>query len=447
MAENNPVDIQESDGTIRNIQIVGQSDGYGIGLRANGKQTGTLFGDDVRTTRRVPVSSGKYNQGLPVFAVNYYIISGGYWKIVQDGAELNGACEFGTGSDIDGKIYLSSKGLNRYQAGQLSYYLFTAAWKGILDATGDFVALVGASLPGLEVDLQNGDIKEGYMFGWVRESGQLKPVIRVYKRFQYVQYDCVSDPELAGDLNIFMLEAGYLGIHPTLLYRVNMENLVHELVKKIVYNKDVTSVDDPNMAISIYLENKGNNTNIAIRNGSFQYGNYAERQSADPSSRRITDSYSVVSIPSGTDTVVACYTIDDKISMIKELNQSGVLTGEFRNTLSNKLLKANAAALSGSNKIISFDIYLVPKEDVVAVFTPINPNVNLLERAVDADITSVDLTNAVKILELSDIRLGAIEDVRIDEYLLTPDLVGVLTVTSTGIINDFRYTITTNDLF
>lgn len=226
-----------------------------------------------------------------------------------------------------------------------------------------------------------------------------------------------------------------------------MDNLVSELVKQIVFNQDVTSIDDPNLAISVYLENSGNDTNITLRNGSFQYGNYAERQSADPSSRLLADSYSIASISSGIDTVVACYTIKDKITMIKELNSVGVLTGEFRNTLNNKLLKANAAGLSGSNKIISFDIYLVPKADVVATFTPLNPNINILERAVDIAITSVDLTNATKILQLSDIRLGANEDVRIDEYLLTPELVGVITVTSTGTINDFRYTITTNDLF
>lgn len=447
MTFKNPVKIQEQDGTERVIQIVGLSDSYGAGLRANGKNTGTLFGDDIRITRRVPVSSGKYCQGLPVYAVNYDIVGGGYWKIVDDGGILNGASEFGTGTDANGKIYVSSKGLNRYQAGQLSYYLFTAAWKGLQNSNGDFVALVGASLPGLEVDGQAGDIKEGYMFGWVKESGVLKPVIRVYKRFTYEQFDCVSDVDLSKNLSIFELEVGYLGIHPAILLRVNTTKLIQELVKKVLFEKDVTSVDDPNQAISVYIENKGNTTNIGIRNGSFQYGNYAERESADPSARPITDSYSIPSISSGNDTVVACYTISDKITMDKELNSSGTLQGEFRNTLTNKLKKVIAAGQSGANKLVIFDVYIVPKQDVNANFTVLNPNINLLERAVDTDIISVDLTNANKIVELSDIRLGATEDVRLEEYLLTPDLVGVLTVSSVNTINDFRYTIVTEDLF
>lgn len=419
-------------------------------IKINGKSPGTLFGDDMRITRRVPVASGKYSQGLPLHAINYSINGSGYWKIVDDGGQLNGASEFGTGTDADGKIYISSKGLNRYQAGQLSYYLFTSAWKAISSANGDFVALVGASLPGLAIDGQDGDIKEGFMFGWIRESGTLKPVFRRYKRFTPTDYDCVSTVEAASNLSIFELEVGYLGIHPSLIYRVNQYTLAQDLVKEIIFEQDVTSVDDPNMAISVYLENLGNTTNIAIRNGSFQYGNYAERESADPSARAINDSYSVASVAAGTDTVIACYTVEDKIDMYSELTSTGIVgatINTFRNTLTNKLKKIIASAESIANKPITFTIYLVPKTDVVATFTSLNPQINILERAVGGAITSVSLANATIIAQLADIRGGDKDDVRQEEYLLTPELVGVITLTSTNTISNFTYTILTEDLF
>jgi hypothetical protein len=422
-----------------------------VSLNVNGKNTGTLFGDDIRTTRRVPVASGKYGQGLPLHAINYDIVGSGYWRIVDDGGQLNGASEFGTGTDSNGKIYVSSKGLNRYQAGQLSYFLFTAAWKAISSTNGNFTALVGASLPGLEVDGQDGDIKEGFMFGWVREDGDTepKPVMRVYKRFTYTQYDCVSTIEAASNLSIFQLEIGYLGIHPSMIYRVNFSTLSQDLVKKIIFEDDVTSVDDPNLAISVYIENSGNTTDISIRNGSFQYGNYAERPSPDPSARSINDNFTSASISSGT-TILACYTLSDKITMYKELNSSGIgsaLTDVFRNTISNKLKKIIASAESASNKSIQFKIYLVPKADVVATFTPLNQYINVLERAIGAAITSVSLTNATVIAGFGDIRGGDLDDVRLEEYLLTPELVGVISVSSTGNIENLDYTILTDDLF
>jgi hypothetical protein len=420
-----------------------------ITITSNGKNTGTLFGDDIRTTRRVPVASGKYSQGLPLYAINYDIVGTGYWEIVNDSG-LNGASEFGTGTDSNGKIYVSSKGLNRYQPGQLSYYIFTACWPTLSTSNGNFVALIGASLPGLAVDGQAGDIKEGFMFGWVREDGDTepKPVMRVYKGFSYTQYDCQSSIELAQYLSIFELEVGYLGIHPSLLYRVDTLILKQDLIKKITFTDDKTSVNDPNMAISAYLENQGNTTNITVRNGSFQYGNYAERPSGDPSSRELIDTTTFASVASGIDTVVGIFTVPDKVDMQSRLDSTGIAgatISEFRNTIRNKLKKVVASAESGSNKIISLSIYLVPAADVTGTnFLPINPYINVIE---SSSIGTVSFTNAIKIVELADLRSGDKDDVRLEDHLLDGSLVGVITVTSTGNILDLRYTIITEDQF
>jgi hypothetical protein len=444
----NPIKVTEQNGTERVIQIVGLSDSYGPGLRANGKNTGTLFGDDIRITRRVPVLSGKYSQGLPVHAANYSINGTGYWEIVESGGLLNGASEFGTGTDIDGKIYLSAKLLNRYEAGQLSYYLFTAAWPTIASATGDFVALVGASLPGLAADGQDGDIKEGYMFGWVRESGELKAVVRTYKRFGYTQQDTgLVFPAATENMNIFQFETGYLGIHPTLLYLIDTDILQQRLLTCVKYDQQVTSLDDPNLAISVYIENKGNNTNITVRNGSFQYGNYAERISPDASSRRWLDTYSLGVVGSGIDTVLSVYQINEKINMYKRLDLVGTTPGEFRNTVTNRLNVVDAVATSAANKPISLNVYLVPKTDVTATYTPVNPFINVLERAVGANITSISLANAIKIVNLPDIRNDHTRDVQRFNHLLTTELVGVVTVSSSNAIADLEYTLNTEDLF
>ena len=416
-----------------------------VNIASNGKNAGTLFGDNIISASRYAVGSGKYSQGLPVHAVNYKIVGSGYWQVVNDGTP-NGASEFGTGTDANGKIYLSSKGLNRYYEGYLSYYLFTALWQGIQSANGDFIALVGASLPGLAVDGQDGDIKEGFMFGWKRVSGVLTSIVRKVKGFTPLDYTCEGDVDQCENLQIFDMNVGYLGIHPFLLYRVNFDTMIQDLVKKIKFEQDTTSVNDPNMAISVYLENITNTTNIFVRNGSFNYGNIQSvGRTSDPSARELADNYTNASIPSGTDTVLRIYTVPDKVTMHSRLDSGGTTQSEFRNTIRNKLKKIIAVAESGSVKPISVSIYLIPIADVSgANFQPINPYVNVLY---SSDIGTVSLANAIKIVELGDIRQGAKDDVRLEDYLLDGSLAGVITVSSAGTINNMRYTIITEDQF
>jgi hypothetical protein len=419
-----------------------------INVLANGKQTGTLFGDDTRQTKRNPVTSGKYSQGLPLFAANIVINGTGYWENVDVAGILNGASEFGTGTDADGKIYVSAKNLNRYEAGQLAFYLLTSAWNGVSEATGDFCAFVGASQPGLVSDGQEGDIKEGYMFGWSKTGTEVKAIIRVYKGFNFTDYPTeLVFPSATENLKIFQFETGYLGIHPLLLYLVDTESLQQRLLSKVVFNQKVTSVNNPDLAISVYLENLGNTTNVTVRNGSFQYGNYSERTSPDASSRRWLDSYSAAAVGSGVDTVLAVYQVPEKVTMHSRIDSGGTSASEFRNTVSNRLNLVDAVATSAANKPISINVYLVPKADVIANYTAVNPFINVLERATGVNITSVSLANADKIVNLPDIRNDHFRDVEKYNFLLTTELVGVVTVSSSNVIADLEYTLNTEDLF
>jgi hypothetical protein len=423
----------------------------GQNLLIHGQNPGTFFGDDIRTTRRIAVSSAKYSQGLPVAFADYDIVGTGYWELPLVGGVRNGVSEFGTGTDANGKIYLRSKGLNRYEPGQLSYFVFTTLFGGIEDANGDFVALIGANVGGLEVDGQYGDIKEGYMFGWKRVSGVLSPIFRVYKNFGYTEYSLdnltLADSE---NLKIYFLEVGYLGIHPALLYRFDTKGLKYDLLKKLEFNQDITSVNDPNMSIGVYLENSGNTTNITIRNGSFQYGNYAERETFDDaSSRDILDEVYRATVTAGTDVFIAAYRIPQKVDMISRLDgTTGITQSEFRNTIFNRLKRVQLN--SSTNRVYTVSFYFIPSADITgASWQILRANINLLERT---DVGTVNLANAdvfERFIMPTATSLVVEKDVRDENYQLGGDNVAVITATSQGGTNitDFNLLINTEDLF
>lgn len=419
-----------------------------------GRIPGSLFGDDSRTTRRNPVASGMWSHGLPIYGIEYTIVGSGRWFVepdVNDANYFDGVSVFETGTDSDGKIFITSQ-KNRYQPGQLSYFLFTAGFHGFDTSNGNYTMLFGAMSRGLASDGTYGDIKEGICLGFVRTNGDFKHVLRVYKNFTMVSEEILSTtiPTNAEYLKILRIEIGYLGVHPSLLYKVNYSNLTDELEHIKTYTQEYSNVSNPNMSLGVYIENEGNTTNIQIKNGSFQYGNYAERESPDPSSRKLPDSFSVASIPAATETVIACYTLPEKLTMIKELNGSGIVTGTFYNTISNRLNKIKAYAESLAGKSIEFNIYLIPSSEVVATFNYLKPNVNALQRAVPPNITSVNpafLVDAYKIATLNNITVPTTEDVSKENNLLRQGLVGVITAYSPNAISNLNYTIFTEDLF
>ena len=176
--------------------------------------------------------------------------------------------------------------------------------------------------------------------------------------------------------------------------------------------------------------------------------NYAERPSGDPSSRPLVETTTFATVSSGTDVVLGLYTVPDKVDMQSKLDSTGIpgaTISEFRNTIRNKLKKVIAAGESVSNKTISLSVYLVPIADVSgASFSPINPYINVIEFS---SVGTVSLANATKIVELADIRGGGQDDVRLEDFLLDGSQVGVITVTSTGNMENVRYTIITEDQF
>lgn len=418
--------------------------------KINGSYPGTLFGDDSRQTRRVPVGSAMWAHGLPVYGVKYSINGSGRWYIEDDPnapGYFDGTCTFETGTDADGKIFLHSNE-NRYQPGQLSYFIFTAGFHGFDTSNGNYIMLFGAMTRGLQSEGKYGDIKEGIVLGFKRSNGDFSHILRIYKNFEYTeQVLSTTIPENAENLKILRLEIGYLGIHPTLVYKVNFETLSNDLEHVQVFNQEVTSLSNPNLGLGVYIENLGNTINLKIKNGSLQYGNYAERVSPDPSSRLLIDSYQIASVAGGAETAIACYTIPEKLTMVKELNESGVLTGSFYCTIANRLNKIQAFATSLAGKAIKLNVYLVPIADVVATFTYLKPNINALQRAVDVAITSVSLANAQEVTTLNYINTSKSEDISKENHLLRPGFVGVITVYSANAISDLDFSIFTEDLF
>jgi len=446
---NNPIYIDDN-GTERLIQIVGISDNFGNGLKVNGRQAGTLFGDDIRTTRRVPISSGMWAHGLPLYGMNYSIVSSGRMYVepdVNNAAYFDGTATIESGTSADGKIFIISKTLNRYQPGQLSYFEFTEGLKGINSTNGDFLLLFGAMRRGAAAHGLSDQIKEGVCIGFKKDGGELIHILRIYKNYEYT--DDILDYNISDfeGLAIRRLEIGYLGIHPVLLYKVDPITLKENLIHKKVFESYYTSLSNPNLSLGVYIENKGNTTNLQIGNGSFQFGNYAERISSDPSGRFITDSYSIASIAVGTRVFFAAYTLPEILSMPKEINLAGLVNGNFYNSISNKLI--DIEIFGASNKIFTIDIYLVPKADVVATFTYLEANINALQRAVGVAITSVNFTNAQLIgtLKVASTQIRAFKDFSSYDRLLDKDLVAVFTITNAQTVTDLDLIVNSIDLF
>lgn len=460
MIYNNPIPITESDGTKRTIQIVGLSDSYGAGIRVAGRQPGTLFGDDFRITSKKPVVSGMWAHGLPLNGLDISIVGSGKWYIPEDANSPgfpDGISIFETGTDANGKIFVTSVP-NRYEPGSLSFFIFTMASNNLTLANGNFVLLFGAMSRGVASKGNYDQIKEGQVIGFIRDNGTFKHVLRIYKNFQFTELEVDYNTTTLEQLKILRLEVGYLGIHPMLTYKVNFNNLQDELQHTYVFNQGTTSVANPNLSLGVYIENQGNTQNLQISNGSLQFGNYSERPGADPSARSLIDTLEIPSMPGGTDTVLAVYTLPEVLTMFDSIDSTGIAgatTREFYNTIANKLKSIKATGIA--NKPIYVNVYLVPKSDVTTTFTPLKPYINALERASnsalvtlpDSQVITVSLANANKIggLIIDTTSRKDSENVSSEEILLRSNQVGVITVTCSQSITDLSYSISTSDLF
>lgn len=428
----------------------------------NGKIAGTFFGDDFTVTSRRSILGAKWSQGLPVFGTDSTITgAGARWYIIDDPASsyLDGASRFTPGTTSTGKCFISTKQHNRYEPGHLSYFGYTSSWD-TSNANGDYILLIGAVQRGAKSLVLDGSIKEGILWGFVRESGIEKKVCRIYKNFEYIQHDISNGKEFDFDeLNIFEQQLGYYGIHPSVIYGADTVGKRTREVDYKDFHQSLTHVQDPNLAIGVYCENNGNTGDIGIVNGSVEFGNYSVQDNQiDGSAREISDCVKISSIAVDSDYTdgsgfVAAYKVNDNFQSISELNSTGVLYAFFQNRIENQLLQINAQG--DASVAVNLNIVMVPEEDVTATFTQLRPYVNVLQRA---DSAAVDFTNQQLLLSITVTGGGgfltggygsnaqSLADLR---PKLRPGMVAVLCLDSVSstTLTDFRVDLITKDLF
>lgn len=424
--------------------------------KIGGKTAGNGFLDDFSVTKKTPRQSAKWNEGLPVYAVDYSLTETAYWKVVEEGGQLNGVSEFSAGTHPDALCLISSKQLNRYQAGQKSYQLFTTAFGGIDQANGDYEALIGMVLRGLEEDAEFDQIITGIQFGYKKVGTQTDLIFRVTKN-KVVTHEIVSDSwdgEVPfgqiekSNLNIFDLMFGYLGIDPTTL---NVWDAVEQKLKQLhyqTYEQDTTNVSNPNLAIGVYIKNNGNTNPITIRNGSFQFGNFSDRAAPDPSARPLITTFERATVAAGATTALAAFRVPTKITMIKELNALGIVTDTFRNTINNQLISAKIfAALQNINKPAVINFYFTPVSNLTGVtWNVLRANRNLLERSDTFTITDRNLLEFFAAFDIISGRFNS-EDVEKKQIELLPGIAAVVEYDSDSAATDLFAILDTLDLF
>lgn len=426
--------------------------------KIGGRIMGDGLGNDLRVTRKVPVLSTKYNQGLPLHAIDYSFLNGGYWETPEIGGKFNGVSEIGSTTDPNGFAFITAKGLNRYQAGQPGYLNETLAFLGIEEADGDFECLAGVFLRGLVVDAEFDQIDNAICWGYIWDGvSAAKRVFRVYKGGVIIKEtdapdwkgDVTFDRYVKDNLHIFELDYAYLGIYPPKLsiYDEDVSEMRNLHTQK--FERDTTYVNDPNMTVGVYIKNNGNTSNIRVRNGSLQLGNYAERQAPDPSGRELIDEIDRASVALGDDTFIAAYSIPTKINMYSKIDSTMLPTlSEYKNTIANQLLSVETFGVhQSSNKRAVLNFYFINAADVTGgTFLPINEGVNVLHRS-DVQPT-YNLADATKFARINVLN-GVIseKDVKLKEILLRPDIIALVTMTSDVIVTGLNVLLDTIDQF
>jgi len=369
----------------------------------NGKIAGTFFGDDFTTTQRIPMLAAKWSQGLPLYAIEKTFNTTGKWYIPNDPQAPtypDSVSIMESGTDAAGKVFLTSLQPNRYEPGHISYFGYTIAFKNIDSANGDFTALVGAFIRGSFTTGQHDLIKDGICWGFVRASGVTKKVLRVYKNFQVAHENEILLGNGINHENLLIIEhqLGFYGIHPSIIWYFDPAGRRTQLLDFSTFEQDTCHIHDPNLAMGVYLENQGNTVNLQMFNGSMEYGNYAEKRDInDSSGRNVADRISIASLAVDTDPtdgggLVAAYRVTDNFTSFDSIDAVGTTTRIFQSKIENVLI--NLLAAGSANRTVRLNIYMLPEADIVATFTPILPNISVLEKALAANITSVDFANA-----------------------------------------------------
>lgn len=421
------------------------------GIIVNGRRPGTLFGEDSRTVSKNPSKSGNWCHGLPLHLVQATIVGSGRFYIPEDENATgypDGVALIETGTDANGKCFITLDH-NRYQSGDLSYFIYTLGTRGLTEANGDFTLMYGAFGRGTVTDGTFDQIKEGVVFGFKQVSGTLSHFFRRYKNYEPSVDEIIpyNESELR-NLKILRQELGYLGIHPATINKVNFDNLTDELQHAFKFDREDTYISNPNLGLGFYVENQGNTTNIQISNGSYNYGNFSLRRFFDASARPLFDSLNIASIPSGNNNIIAAYRVPDKLTMYNSLSSGGVTTTrDFVNTVTNRLKYAKVTGIA--NKPIFVYSYIIPASDDNSTYTPLSPFVNAMERAIGADLNVTTLANAIvaSLLIIDTTSRKDSQSYDNEDLQLRPNVVAVVAVSCAQSVTDFTYLFSSEDTF
>ena len=142
----------------------------------NGKISGSLFGDDFVTTTRKSTLAAKWSQGLPNGTIDKTISHDGRWFVIEDENDntlFDGTSCIESGVNPESLTFLSTKKLNRYLAGHVSYFGYTAAFD-YSEQNGNFEILIGAMQRGSISSGRFDEIKDGACWGVVRDNTSLR---------------------------------------------------------------------------------------------------------------------------------------------------------------------------------------------------------------------------------------------------------------------------------
>lgn len=392
----------------------------------NGKPQGTVFGSDMVVSMEKAQVSGKWSMGINVVDFIISIITTGYGKVTTGESTI----ELGTGISPTGSVFFKTIKRIRYEPGTPIFEKFTAAFPLLASSNGDYTMGIGM-----------GDGEDGFFLGHRRRNGALEYGFILVKSSAetWVPYngELPSDPS---DLNIYRIEAGYLGIAPTNLYWVDTANEVFKRWHREEYNQRVTSVRKPDLPAAAFVRNEGNTTNVTLLNGSFEAGTINGGPGFDPSVRQFTQERAF-SAASGTNVLIFAFKNPVTVSMFDSIDIGGVPTSRnFTNSIASQLLEVNIEG-SGNNKIVQPSLWKLPISAITSgTFTKVQVGESVLEVSTNAVFS---LANARK---LDNFTLNSPKNLE-ELYLLYPNEAAVFVYTTTSVTFDMRALIKYQDLF
>lgn len=392
----------------------------------NGKPQGTVFGSDAIVSMEKAQVSGKWDMGIDLAGADLVITTTGYAKITTDESTL----EVGTGVSPTGAVKLQTRKRIRYEPGTPLFGKFTAAFPPLSASNGDYTMGIGL-----------GDSGDGFYLAQRRREGALEYGFILMRGgvevFTPLTGSLPPDPT---DLNIYRIDAGYLGVAPTNIYWVDTAAEVFRRAHRQVYNQRVTSVKKPDLPAAIFVRNEGNTLNITLLNGSFEAGTVNGGAGFDPSVRKFAYERRFTGA-SGTNKLVFAFRNPVNSDMYDFIDINLAPTQRtFVNSIASQLLEVSMEGV-GNNKIVGLALYALPQGGVTGgIFNRVDLGNSVLEVSTDA---TFNLLNARK---LDNFTLNIPKTVAGLE-LLFPGEDAVFVYTTQSVDFDMRAFIKYQDLF